>query len=245
MMGLGEVVLLLALATASGGESDRTGLDLYGSPARDLARRIGDDALLARSPDEEDEAAEEKEKQQEDPTPQRPSQDLTATSEASGVVDFDWLEMQPRVGMALFSKIYHINASPCFGVEFRAPVTFLSPASNPTGDYFGVWGQLTGIIGKRTIMPAVAQPSGVILMMTLGVDYTLIRDETWLVLVRAGFQYCTYGGITDLKDGVAPVVGLTAGLAISRSLSITLAPEFVLGKSDYIILGMLGLGIQF
>jgi hypothetical protein len=199
----------------------------------DFERRVGTEATL------------EKQKQQDDSRPPRPTSADLQSAEGGGFVDFEWLEMQPRVGMAIFSKTFWINASPSFGVEFRAPLPWLSPSSNPTGDYFGIWAELDGIIAKRTILPAVAQPSGIILMLTLGVDYTIIRDETWLVLVRAGMQFASYGGITDLHSGFAPVAGVTLGLAVSRSLSITLAPEMIFGKSDSIILGMVGLAIQF
>jgi len=240
------LVLAFALAVPGGdepgGRTKGSSFDPERSALQDLARRV-DPGVLARA-DEDEESAEAKAKQQEDPTPQRPGvQELQPN--AGGVLDLEWLELQHRVGMGLFSKDYHINASPAFGVELRAPVTLLSPSSNPTGDYLGLWLELTGILGRRTLTPTVAKPSGLIFGATLGLDYTFYRNETWLLMVRAGIQYVSYGGISDLNNGYGPMIGITAGAAITRSISLTIAPEFLMGKSDYIIVGLVGLAIQF
>ncbi len=247
MIALLDAVFLLALAAPGGGEgarTARTGLDPERDGAADLELRVGDRIDLPSADEDEEESA-EKPKQQDDkqerPVPTEPKR----TEEGSGIVDLDWLELQPRIGMAMFSKDYHINPSACFGVEARAPIPWIAPASNPTGDYFGVWAELTGAVVTRTLTPKVAKPSGLILMLGVGADYTILRNETWLLLVRAGIQYATYNGITDLNDGMAPVIGLTAGVSVTRSLSITLAPEYVMGKGDSIILGMVGVAIQF
>jgi hypothetical protein len=233
------MVLALALAVPGGDEPGKGTFGPDVSALQDLARRV-DQGLLAHI-DEDEEA---KARQQEDPKPQRPGPQ-EVQPRAGGVVDFEWLEIQPRVGMGLFSKEYHINASPAFGVELRAPVTLLSPSSNPTGDYLGLWLELTGIMGKRTLKPEVDKPSGLIMATTLGLDYTFYRDETWMLMARAGIQYVMYGGISDLKNGYGPMIGITAGAAITRSISLTVAPEFLMGKSDFIILGLVGLAIQF
>jgi len=77
-------------------------------------------------------------------------------------------------------------------------------------------------------------------------DYSIIRNTTWIVIARVGFQYVTYGGVTDLADGIGPMVGLTVGITVSRSVSITISPEYIMGGSgDNIILGTLGVGIDF
>ena len=239
------MVLAFALTVPGGDEPGGRSKGSFGpevSALQDLARRV-DEGLLASTDEDEVAGAESKARQQEDPQPQRPTQEIQPKS--GGLVDFDWLELQPRVGMGLFSKEYHINASPAFGVELRAPVMLLSPSSNPTGDYLGIWLELTGVMARRTLVPAVDKPSGLIMATTLGLDYTFYRDETWLMMARAGIQYVMYGGISDLKNGYGPMIGITAGAAITRSISLTVAPELLMGKSDYIILGLVGLAIQF
>lgn len=235
MNGLIDAILLLGLLAGPD--------ELAGGPSgagrnealADLERRIGGDT-----------PASEKKPQQEDPTPQRPSGPVAAPEEPSTpFIDFDWLELHVRVGMAIFSKEFHIDPSPAFVIEGRAPIPWLSPSSNPDGDYFGAWAALESAVIKRTIEPAVDKPSGMLLGLSAGLDYTILRNTTWMILAKVGVMYATYGGVTDLNDGIAPVAGLTLGLTVSRSVAITLAPEYILGDGDNIILGTVGIAIDF
>jgi hypothetical protein len=235
MSALIQVALCLGLAAGPDDLGARPD-GLEAEAMADLERRLGETAG----------PSETERRQQEDPRPQRPQDPVQPLEPPSAPwVDFDWLELHVNAGMAMFSKTYHINPSPAFGVQGRAPMPWLSPSDNPDGDYFGAFGELDVAMIKRTIQPSVAKPSGAMFALTLGVDYTVFRNTTWLVLVRAGFQYASYGGVTDLHDGIAPVVGLTGGFTISRSVSITISPEYILGKSDSIILGLVGVAIDF
>lgn len=231
-----EPVLLLGLAAGPDEPLFRSELPIGDEAMADLDRRIGG------------ETGEKKErKQQEDPKPQRPQEPLDERpADAATFIDWDWLELHARVGMAKFSGDYHINMSPCVVIEGRAPLVWLSPSDNPDGDYFGVFAELGMTFIKRTIKPSVSKPSGAMISLGVGLDYTILRTSTWLVLVRAGIQYATFGGVTDLKDGMSPMAGLTAGLTISRSVSITISPEYILGQqSDTIIMGTVGVAIDF
>lgn len=239
MIGFIQAILVLGLAAGPDDAALAAAADGERSEAlADLERRIGRDA---------DEAPAEQ-PQQEDPRPQRPDAPLQAPEAAEGTpwIDFDWLELHVRAGIAKFSKEFHINASPAFVLEGRAPMPWLSPSSNPDGDYFGAFGELSFVSIKRTIQPQVDKPSGIMMSLAVGVDYSIIRNTTWIVIVRAGVLYTTYGGVTDLKDGIGPMAGLTAGIALSRSISLTISPEYIMGGSgDSIILGTVGVGIDF
>lgn len=237
-MGLIEAVLVLGLA-AGPDEADIASVDAIRSEAlADLERRVGSDAVAEKKP------------QQEDPKPQRPDAPLPPPQQPqdSGppFIDWDWLELRVRVGVAKFSKDFHINTSPAFAIEGRVPISFLAPSSNPEGDYFGLWAQLEGAVIKRTIQPQVDKPSGAMISLGVGVDYTILRNSTWLLMARAGALYVTYGGVTDLNDGIGPMVGIQAGLSLTRSVNIVIAPEYVLGKGgDSIIIGTIGVSIDF
>src|SRR6185295_12899983 len=157
-MGVIEALLYLGLA-AGPDEAEFASVDAIRVEAlADLERRIGNDAVAEKKP------------QQEDPKPQRPDEPLPPPQpQDSGTpfIDWDWLELRVRVGIAKFSKEFHINTSPAFAIEGRVPISFLAPSSNPEGDYFGLWAQLEGAVIKRTIEPAVDKPSGA--MISLGV----------------------------------------------------------------------------
>jgi hypothetical protein len=205
----------------------------------DLERRIGGNGEEGGEPSEKP--------QQEDEKPPRPDTTVQPVQEpATPILDFDWMELHLRAGMAIFSKDYHINPSPAFVLEGRAPIPWLSPSSNPDGDYFGGFAELAFASIKRTITPSVAKPSGAALSLAVGADYSFIRTMTWVVLIRAGVEYTTYGGVTDLKDGLGPIGGVTAGWAISQAVTITVSGEYILGKSSSnTLLGTVGVGINF
>jgi hypothetical protein len=238
------VDLAFALLLAVGGEtgpSGSAGFDLSRDAAADFARRVGDEDA-----DEGPDGAAEK-PQQDDEKPPRPQSTAAPSDKVSqGLIDFGWLELYPRVGIAMFSSKYHINASPAIEIEARAPLTFLSPSSNPEGDYFGAFAQLNFVPIKRTIVPTLAKASGLMSSIAVGLDYTVYRDETWLLMPRLGIQYTYYGGVTDLKNGGQVLAGFTAGMGISKSLLLTLTPEIVYAKTgDYILMALLGVAIEF
>jgi len=233
MNGVLDLALALFLAGPGGFEFCQDEAE------RDLDRRT---AGVLRTPDGES-------NQQEDEKPQRPQdpqpQEAPLATQWS-VVDFGWLELYPRAGLAIFSSKYHINPSPVLEIEAHAPIPWLSPASNPNGDYFGAFAHLNFVVIKRTIVPKLAKASGVMASLAFGVDYTFYRDDTWLLLARAGIQYTTYGGVTDLNDGGQVIAGFTAGLSVSRSLMFTLTPEIVYAATgDHILMGLLGVAVEF
>ena len=229
---LRDVVLLLGMAA---GPDDPA---LRDEAMADLNRRTGTASEPTDKPNKG---------QQEDPRPQRPQEPLVEQgANPPTIVDWDWLELHTRVGVSMFSGDYNINMSPTVVIEGRAPLVWLSPSDNPDGEYFGAFAELGMTFIKRTIKPAVDKPSGAMISLGVGVDYTILRNSTWMILVRAGIQYTTFGGVTDLKDGISPMAGFTVGMSITRSVSITISPEYILGQqSDNIIVGVVGVAIDF
>jgi hypothetical protein len=237
VIGLTHLAFTLLLA-AAGGEPGPgpAGFDFQDAGGVDLDRRL---AGLG--------ATDSEKPQQEDPRPQRPQEPLAPPpQEGSKIIDFEWMELIPRVGLAAFSPKYHINASPTFEIEARAPLVLLSPSSNPDGDYFGVFAQLNVTSIKRTIEPTLDKPSGMMASLGFGIDYTFFRNDTWLLLARLGLEYTTYGGVSDLKNGGQVMIGLTTGLSLSRSMVLTVTPEVMYAKTgDYLLLGLVGIAVEF
>src|SRR5436190_5296812 len=242
MMILRDLFLALALSQADGlarggGEADelRAQAPLRGAARdpeglEDLRRRVPPSTL------------QEAEKQEPPPAPAP----RNAAPEETPSLDFSWLELYPRVGLAAFSSKYHVNPSACFGVAARAPMPWLSPSSNPHGEYFGLFAELDVSVIKRTIFPKLDKPSGPIFMIGFGVDYTIYRSESWLLMVEGGVHYVNFGGITDLTNGLTPMFGAIAGISVSRGMSLTLSPEIEYPKTgDYIMMLTLGLVWEF
>ena len=81
---------------------------------------------------------------------------------------------------------------------------------------------------------------------TLGLDYSFVRDSTWILVGRTGLLYSYYGGVADLNSGVGFMVGAAAGIQISGRLGLTYSPEILFGdRGSLVFLNTLGVLIQF
>jgi hypothetical protein len=247
MTVLTQLVLSLALAGAGDAEDLRAEALRQGAAPdvealQDFRRRTP--SVQEAAPASAAPQPQEGEKQEPPPTPAprgaKPQEEETPS------IDFSWLELYPRIGMAVFSSRYHVSPSACFGVVARAPMPWLSPDSNPHGEYFGLFAELDVAVIKRDIFPKLEKDGGPIFMVGFGIDYTIYRNESWLLMVEAGVHYVHFGGITDLTNGMTPMFGLIAGLSVSRGISLSLSPEIEYPKTgDYIMMLTLGLVMEF
>ncbi|HEX7897449.1 MAG TPA: hypothetical protein VF950_06795 [Planctomycetota bacterium] len=164
-----------------------------------------------------------------------------------GLLDFDWLELHARLGIAMFGDDFRID--PAFQVTLlaHAPMPWLSPASDPGGDYFGVFLGATLIPGvERDLDPAPSGADGSIFLFQMGVDYTFFRNQSVYLTVEAGGQYAFYGGIEGLSDGLGAVAGVNGGVHIGSGLTLGLALETAfVDNGDRIDLFSLDLVIEF
>jgi hypothetical protein len=213
-----------------------------------------DEAVVAAAPEEkpvrpprQGKKDDQESKPQENPL--REPERMPARLEEEGLpwVDFDWFELQPRLGIAAFSSDYRIGTSFCFSLVGHVPIPAISLGGNPEAEHFGLFAEVNVIPGvKRDLNPAPSHSSGTIFLASAGVDYTFLRNQTLYLAAEVGVQYGYYGGIADLKNGIAPVVGFAGGVYLGKGMTLTGGPEVILGKSSsHIILGSLGLLIEF
>jgi hypothetical protein len=162
------------------------------------------------------------------------------------VVDVEWLEVGARAGFAVFSEDFETDPAPSLALAARAPMPWLSPASSPDGEWFGAFVQVALAPVEREVEPGLEEPDGTAWFFTAGLDFTLVRDGTWLLMLQAGPQYQAYGGISDLDDGFAAQVGARAGLDLSRGVSLTFSPDLAFGNAgDRVTFLYLGVLIDF
>lgn len=171
---------------------------------------------------------------------------LRAADDGGGLLDLEWLEMQPRIGIAVFSDDFKIDPSPAISLLFHAPMPFLS-LSEPGDEHFGAFLELTVLPSvERDLNPAPDNNSGAIFLLSAGLDYTIVRNQALYLVVSGGVQYASYGGIADLSDGLGGMAGLSTGVYLGGGLTLTVSGEYVFADDgNYIGLGSLGLVVEF
>ena len=99
---------------------------------------------------------------------------------------------------------------------------------------------------KRDLDPPPDKDSGTAFLLTMGADFTLVRNQGFLLLVRGGGQYGSYGGVEGLSDGLASTAGLATGFYIGSGLTFTLSSDAVFASAgDMIIASYVGLLVEF
>lgn len=162
------------------------------------------------------------------------------------VVDFDWLELTPAVGIAAYSQKYLADPGLAFLLAAHAPIPWLNPASDPKGDYFGLYAQAAFSTIDRKLSSSVDHRSGLASFYSLGLDYSFVRDGTWILVARGGGLYAYYGDIHDLSSGFGFTLSAVAGIQLSGKTAITYSPEAIFGKSgSLIVLNTVGVAFQF
>lgn len=161
-------------------------------------------------------------------------------------LDFDWLELTPGIGLAVFSSKYETDPTAALSLGAHVPLPWLSPSGDNVGEYFGLFAEAAFMNMERNLSPTVEDRSGLASFFSLGLDFSVLRDSKWIVVLRAGALYAYYGGIADLKSGFGLMAGASVGIQISGKMGLIYSPEVLFGDSgSTIFLNTLGLSIQF
>jgi hypothetical protein len=184
---------------------------------------------------------------QEPPAQEQPTKPLDLGQKEVPWLDFGWVDLQTRLGLAVFSDDYHIDPSPFFSLHAHVPLPWLSPGSNEEGEYFGLFSQFAFVPkAERTLDPEPDQPTGSIFFWAIGADFTILRNQSLLLMLEGGWQYASYGGITNLNDGFNSMAGVTGGVYLGGKMTLTFGGDWIFAHAgDHVILGYLGLLIEF
>ncbi len=177
----------------------------------------------------------------EKPTP-LPVEKQPSTSTAW--LDFSNASIGLHVTRIAFSTDFVADAHLGGGFLARAPSPWLSQkVVGLTGDDLGVFIDLEfGAIQRD--FAALADDSGGIFFATLGIDATLFKSESWLAQLQVGGQYGDFGGVDDLNNGFALLLGLNAGLRLFTPLWLTASPQVSVGNGGDAVF-FLSFGLQF
>jgi hypothetical protein len=182
-----------------------------------------------------------------DPTQDRyPPLEPPAAKKGGSFIDLDWLEFTPAIGYAVYSAKYRADPAPGLSLSVHVPMPWLSPESDRTGEYFGLFAEAAFMTIDRDLSRTVDHRRGLASFYVLGPDYSFLRDSTWILVGRGGLLYAYYGSIADLHSGVGFMVGASAGIQISGRTGLLYSPELLFGKAGTLVfLNTLGISIQF
>lgn len=165
--------------------------------------------------------------------------------DATGLLDLARLEANGWVGLLGFSSDYDSDPRFAGGVLVRAPSPLLSRSLfGMERDDLGIYVQ-AGAGSLDRDVDTTDDTRGAVLLGTLGVDCTFVRDESWLLLAQAGVQYIGITDVASADDGIGFVVGGLGGYALTDRLRLTINPQFIVGDGDYLWLMSLGLHFAF
>jgi len=177
---------------------------------------------------------------------QDPSVPASPRANATGILDLDRLEGNVWAGLLGFSSDYDADPKVAAGVLVRAPSPLLSRGLfGMNRDDLGIYLQAGGGSLDRDVDATTDDTRGAVLLGSLGVDFTVIRDRTWLLLAQAGVQYVGITDVASADDGVGFVAGGLGGFALADRLRITVNPQVMLGDGDYLYLVSVGLHFSF
>jgi hypothetical protein len=174
-----------------------------------------------------------------------PKSPAAPSGSATRVLDLDDLEGNAWAGLLGFSGDYHSDPKFAAGVLVRAPSPLLSRGLfGMKRDDLGIYLQ-AGAGSLDRDVNTTDDTRGSVLLGTVGVDYKLVRNETWMLLAQGGLQYVGVKDVASANDGVGFVLGGLGGFALTDRLWITFNPQFILGDGDYLYLMSLGLHYSF
>ena len=160
---------------------------------------------------------------------QEERRDAASSSEA---FDFDHAEIGADFSLLFYSSDFKAKTNFGGTLLARAPSPWFSrDLLGLDHDDFGAFFQLTVGGLDRNKLDNLDQSSGTTVFVSLGADYTIYRDATFLAMADLGIQYGYFGGVTDVHNGVALLLGLRGGVQVTDHVWFMLSPEITIGNS--------------
>jgi hypothetical protein len=185
---------------------------------------------------------------QEEKAPERPTAMPTPAQEGKpGEEFFDFAAgiLNLHIGVVDFSSDFHAKAEVCGGLGVRIPSPFLSTLFGHERDRVGFLVDVTGSGISRDIT-GIQDKSGTLIFATAGLYGTFVRTESFEAQVEVAAQYGYFGGVTNLTNGFAALVGLRGALQLGDGVWLTLEPEIAIGSAgSRLYFVNAGIDIQF
>lgn len=161
-------------------------------------------------------------------------------------IDLSRLELEGRAAFLIFSGDFDADPEAGGGLMARAPLPWFSRLLGMAKDDVGLFVDLTASTVSRDFDPEPEDPDGSVFLATIGLDYSFVRNATWVVRGLIGIQYSDFGDVTGLDSGTGLLVGAAASISLGKGFWLSYTPEMSFGDSgDWIFINNLGLAIDF
>jgi hypothetical protein len=169
-----------------------------------------------------------------------------AAPEGEGEVFADLFEVGVHIGAVVFSGDFEADPEFSAGITGRAALPWFSKTLLGMEDRaaFGLFVDLTVSAISRDI-PVLEEPDGTLIFFTIGLDYSVYRDETFVVRPQMGLQFGHFGGVTDLDNGLAFVLGVEGGVTFAEGFRAVFIPQLAIGDGDTVFFLNLGVVYSF
>jgi hypothetical protein len=180
-----------------------------------------------------------------EPAPPAPKPEAApAAAQGEGEPFAESFEVAAHFGLAAFSSEFEADPEFAAGLSVRAALPWFSKTVLGLDEAsFGLFVDFTFSSIDRDI-PTLKEPDGSLIFFTVGLDFTAYKDETWVIRPQLGLQYGNFGGVTDLEDGIALLLGVEAGIRLSDQFRVFVNPQVGIGE-DMVFFLPLGVAYSF
>jgi hypothetical protein len=184
-----------------------------------------------------------------EPAPQEPKPEAkpavpAAQEGAPGEPFAESWEVAAHFGFCAFSSEFEADPEFSAGLSVRAAMPWFSKTVLGLDEAsIGLFLDFTFSSIDRDI-PVLKEPDGTLIFFTVGLDFTVYKDETWVIRPQLGLQYGHFGGVTDLDNGIAVLLGVELGVSFAEGWRVFFDPQVGIGE-DMVFFLPLGVAYSF
>lgn len=155
--------------------------------------------------------------------------------------DFERSEINPFVGIAMFSGNFDADPDYVVGLHYRVPL--------PQIGEFGGWVQALFAHVDRDLDPFLYDSTnGNFMGFGAGMDYDLLTWGRLLLRPQAGLMHLGYDNVDGAEDGFGVLLGAVFNLTwvnVRQRVGITYNPQWLFDGEDWVFFHNIGLSIGF
>jgi hypothetical protein len=156
----------------------------------------------------------------------------------------DLFEVKVHLGLIAFSSDFEADPAFAAGISGRAALPWFSKTVlGLEKPLFGLFADFTVSSISRDIS-TLKETDGTLIFFTVGLDITAYQDETFVIRPQMGLQFGHFGGVSDLDNGVAFLLGAEGGVTFAEGFRAFFNPQVTFGQGGDMIF-FLSVGVAY